>query len=87
MAAATRDDLAAAHAEILATDGHENRAYDLGAQAVSFRELAAILRVPYVAISAHEYAEQQKHELGLPDPVVAFLGTWMQGMIAGEWRM
>ena len=87
IAAATRDDLAAAHAEILAGDGHENRTYDLtGDPAVSFRDIAVILSVPYVALSERAYFEQQKQDLGLPDPVVEFVCKWAQGMAAGEWE-
>lgn len=93
VAAATRDDLAAAHAAILASEGHERRTYDLtGDPAVSFAEIAATLseahgrHVPYVPISERAYFEQQKQDLGLPDHIVAFLCQWVQGMTSGEWE-
>lgn len=91
IAAATRDDLAAAHATILAGNGHENRSYDLtGDPAVSFADIAAILskahgrHVPYVPISESEYLDELKSD-GVPDAVAAFIGAWMRGMVAGEW--
>jgi len=93
IAAATRDDLAAAHATILAGEGHENRTYDLtGDPAVSFADIAAILsdvhgrHVPYVPISEAAYFEQLKQDVGFPDHVVAFQCAWVQGMVAGEWQ-
>ena len=92
-AAATRDDLAEAHAAILAGKGHENKTYTLtGNPAVSFADIAKILSqihrrdVPYVPISEGEYSEQIKIATGVPDFVVEFVCKWVKGMNAGEWQ-
>ncbi len=92
-AAATRNDLAEAHAAILAGSGHENKTYSLtGDPAVSFADIAKILSeahkkdVPYVPISDEEYFEQLKRATGVPDFVVEFVAKWVKGMNAGEWQ-
>jgi NAD(P)H dehydrogenase (quinone) len=71
--AATRDDLAAAHATVLAEPGHEGKSYYLsGAPAVSWADIARILSeidgkdVPYIAISDEEYIASMA-ALGFPD--------------------
>jgi len=91
-APATRDDLAAAHAAILAGKGHEGKAYTLtGSPGVSFPDIAKILtkltgrEVPYVAISDDEYLKSLSGA-GLPDFVPPFILKWVQGMAAGEWQ-
>jgi NAD(P)H dehydrogenase (quinone) len=91
-AAATRDDLAAAHAAILTGKGHENKTYTLtGDPAVSFSDIAKILskihgkEVPYIEISDEAYIELIKGN-GIPDFVAAFVLKWVQGMSAGEWQ-
>lgn len=91
--AATRADLAEAHAAILTGQGHENRTYTLtGDPAISFADIAKILsqihkrNVPYVPISEGEYAEQIKLATGVPDFVVEFVCKWVNGMNAGEWQ-
>ena len=91
-AAASRDDLAEAHAAILSTEGHEGKTYSLtGAPAVSFSNIATILseslgrKVPYVPISDEEFLELKRAE-GFPDYVAAFALEWVQGMNAGEWE-
>jgi NAD(P)H dehydrogenase (quinone) len=89
--AATRDDLAAAHATVLAEPGHEGKSYYLsGAPAVSWAEIAGILSevygkdVPYIAVSDDEYIRSMA-ELGFPDFVAPFILKWVQGMNQGEW--
>lgn len=91
-AAATRDDLAAAHAAILAGKGHEGKTYTLtGSPGVSFPDIAKILtkltgrEVPYIAISDNEYLKILSGN-GLPDFVPPFILKWVQGMAAGEWQ-
>lgn len=90
--AATRDDLAAAHAAILTEAGHENKSYRLtGNPPVSFSDIATILsevhgrKVPYVPVSDQEYLEIKRAE-GWPDFVAEFALKWVQGMNAGEWE-
>ena len=90
--AATRDDLAAAHAAILTEGGHENESYRLsGSPPVSFSDIATILskvhdrKVPYVPVSDQEYLEIKRAE-GWPDFVAEFALKWVQGMNAGEWE-
>jgi NAD(P)H dehydrogenase (quinone) len=89
-AAATRDDLAAAHAAILAGEGHEKKRYSLtGDPAVSFSDIADILskiqgtKVPHVAISDAEYLKSISK--GVPDFIAQFVLEWVRNMNAGEW--
>jgi NAD(P)H dehydrogenase (quinone) len=89
--AATRDDLAAAHAAILTGSGHENKSYSLtGDPAISFSDIATILsevsgtKVPYTPVSDEEYIKIKLAE-GWPAFVVQFALKWVQGMNAGEW--
>jgi NAD(P)H dehydrogenase (quinone) len=91
-AAATRDDLAEAHAAILAGSGHENKSYALtGDPAVSFPDIAEILskvygrKVAYKPISDEQFI-QLKRPLGFPEHVIEFVLKWVQGMAAGEWQ-
>jgi NAD(P)H dehydrogenase (quinone) len=90
--AATRDDLAAAHATILTEGGHENETYRLtGDPPVSFSDIATILskvhgtKVPYVTVSDQEYLKMKRAE-GWPDFVAEFALKWVEGMNAGEWE-
>jgi NAD(P)H dehydrogenase (quinone) len=89
---ATREDLAAAHAAILTSHGHEGQVYNLaGDPAVSFRDIAMILselthrHVPYIPVSDRKYREILA-AAGLPEPAHAFLLQWVHGMIGGEWE-
>lgn len=89
--AATRDDLAAAHAAILSGTGHENKEYYLsGHPAVSYRDIAGILskvhgkEVPFITVSDEEYVEIG-NGLGFPPGIAEFILKWVQGMNAGEW--
>jgi NAD(P)H dehydrogenase (quinone) len=90
--AATRDDLAAAHATVLTEPGHEGKSYYLsGAPAVSWADIARILSaiygkdVPYIAISDEEYIKSMA-ALGFPYFVAPFILKWVQGMNQGEWE-
>jgi NAD(P)H dehydrogenase (quinone) len=90
--AATRDDLAAAHATVLAEPGHEGKTYYLsGAPAVSWADIARILSgihgkdVPYITISDEEYIKSMA-AFGFPDFVGPFILKWVQGMNQGEWE-
>jgi len=89
--AATRDDLAAAHAAILAGIGHEGKTYRLtGNPAISFADIATILsevtgkKVPYEAVSEEEYTRIKSAE-GWPAFVVDFAKGWVHGMNTNEW--
>lgn len=91
-AAATRDDLAAAHAAILTGQGHERQTYNLaGDPAVSFQDIARILselshrNVPYIPVSDAEYLDALA-SAGLPEHARPFVLQWAQGMAAGEWE-
>jgi NAD(P)H dehydrogenase (quinone) len=91
--AATRDDLAAAHATILSEEGHEHKTYSLtGGPAVSFSDIAAILtelhgkHVPYVPMSRAAYAAHLEQTAGVPSFVAEFACKWVDGMNAGEWE-
>jgi NAD(P)H dehydrogenase (quinone) len=91
-AAATRDDLAEAHAAILTGTGHENKTYSLtGDPAVSFADIAEILsrihgrKVPYIPVSDEQFIEL-KRPSGFPEVVIHFVLKWVHGMGAGEWQ-
>jgi NAD(P)H dehydrogenase (quinone) len=91
-APASRYDLGAAHAAILAGTGHEGKSYQLyGDPAVSFRHVAAIISklsgkpVPYNQISEEAFTETTK-AAGFPDFVGGFAIRWIKGMDAGEWE-
>ena len=90
-AAATRDDLGAAHASILAGRGHEGKTYRLtGNPAISFADIATLLseatgkEVPYNAVSEEEYIKIKSAE-GWPPFIVDFAKGWVHGMNTGEW--
>lgn len=90
-AAASRDDLAEAHAVVLTERGHENETYSLsGDPSVSFPDIANILseilgkRVPFIPISDQEFLDLKLAD-GLPDFVAKFVLRWVQGMGEGEW--
>jgi NAD(P)H dehydrogenase (quinone) len=91
-APASRYDLGAAHAAILAGKGHEGKSYQLyGDPAVSFRDVAAIISklsgkpVPYNQISEEAFTETTK-AAGFPDFVGEFAIRWIKGIDAGEWE-
>jgi NAD(P)H dehydrogenase (quinone) len=92
-AAATRDDLAAAHAAVLAGTGHEGKSYALtGSPTVSFAEVAEILgelcgsKIPYVEISDQAYMDLLVSTAGVPHFIAEFALIWVKGMTAGEWQ-
>ena len=91
-AAASRNDLAEAHAAILTGRGHENKSYALtGDPAVSFADIAEIFseihgrKVPYEVVSDERFMEL-KRPAGFPEFVIEFVLKWVQGMNAGEWQ-
>jgi NAD(P)H dehydrogenase (quinone) len=91
-AAASRDDLAAAHAAILAGNGHENKAYHLtGHPAISFEDIAGILakltdkKVSYSTVSEADYKAGHA-AAGIPHFVSDFATDWVRHMNEGEWE-
>jgi len=89
--AATRDDLAEAHAVILTEPGHVNQSYSLhGSPAVSFADVADILsdlrggEVAYLPVTDDAYIDHMV-ESGLPEPVAQFALGWVRGINAGDW--
>jgi len=89
--AATRDDLAAGHAAILAGQGHENKTYALtGDPAISFSDIAGILskltgtKVPFLKISDEEYLAAIGQ--GIPANIAQFVLEWVHNMSDGEWE-
>jgi NAD(P)H dehydrogenase (quinone) len=90
-AAATRNDLAEAHAAILTGTGHENRTYSLtGDPAASFADIAGILseihgrKVPYIPVSDEDYLALIGG--GVPDFVAQFVLDWVHNLNEGEWE-
>lgn len=92
MAAATRDELAEAHATILSTPGHENKTYSLGgSDPISFSDIANILTeikgqsVPFISISADEYIDTIVAR-GIPRNVAEFITSWVVAIEEGEFE-
>ncbi len=84
-----RRELAEAAAAVLATDGHEGKVYELGGQAVTLPELAAILSE--VTGSAISYTDVPVETLqgilagaGLPDPLPLIFSDVDRGIAQGE---
>jgi NAD(P)H dehydrogenase (quinone) len=89
--AATREDLAEAHAVILSGEGHEGKTYRLtGTPAFAFADIATFFsealgeKVPFKAVSDEEYTRIKLAE-GWPAFVVEFAKGWVNGMNQGEW--
>lgn len=92
MAAATRDELAEAHAIILSIPGHENKTYSLGgSNAVSFADIAKILAeikgqpVPFTTITTAEYIDGIMAK-GVPRHVAEFITSWVTAINEGEFE-
>ena len=91
VAAATRDELAAANVAVLTQPGHENMSYSLGGNdAASFHDIAEILSdigkkpVPHVVISEQQYSANHV-AAGLPPVVADFLTGWVVAINDGEY--
>jgi NAD(P)H dehydrogenase (quinone) len=89
--AASREDLAEAHAAVLAGTGHENKSYSLTSEAaLSFPEMTDLLsqilgkKISYITVSNEEY-ESLVLATGVPDFVAKFIRGWVYGMANGEW--
>lgn len=87
---ATRKDFAAAAANLLITESHENRIYEMAAPvAYSFHDIAAILSelsgktIQYVSPSAEVFSEQLK-SYGLPDEAIQGVATFCVAIAQGE---
>jgi NAD(P)H dehydrogenase (quinone) len=92
-AAASRNDLAEAHAAILLGTGHEGQRYSLtGAPAIGFADIADYLsqihgrKVPFNAISDGEFLQGVRTK-GIPDFIGDFALGWIHGMDDGEWSL
>jgi NAD(P)H dehydrogenase (quinone) len=86
---ALRRELAEAAAVVLTTEGHEGKAYELGGEAVTLTELAAILSE--VTGSTITYTDVPVETLqgilsgaGLPDPLPLIFSDVDRGIAAGE---
>lgn len=86
---ATRADLAAAAAAVLATEGHANTAYELGGDPFTMAELAAEVTaqsgkpVAYQDLPAEQYAKALV-DAGLPEPFANLLAGTDVGIARGE---
>jgi NAD(P)H dehydrogenase (quinone) len=90
-AAATREDLADAHAVVLIDRGHENKSYPMTSQpALSFADMTELLsgmlgkEVPYITVSDEEYSKILS-ETGIPRNRADFVRDWVVGINRGEW--
>jgi NAD(P)H dehydrogenase (quinone) len=89
---ASRNDLAAAGAILLTTEGHENKVYEMGGPvAYSFQDIAGMLSelsgktIQYVSPSAEVFSEQLK-SYGLPDETVQGAATFCVAIAQGEFN-
>ncbi len=84
ISAATRADYAEAAAAVVAGDGHENRVYELGGEAFTMPELAALIsresgrEVRYTDLPEGEYAGVLAG-VGVPEPMAAVLADSDRG--------
>ena len=86
VAFANRNDLAKAIAQIIASNGHENKTYHLtGSQAHSFSEIASYLselsgkEVPYISPSSDDFENALKG-FGLPESIITMSVLFAAGM-------
>jgi len=86
VAFANRKDLAKAIAQIIASNGHENKTYHLtGSHAHSFSEIASYLselsgkEVPYISPSSADFENALKG-FGLPEPIITMSVLFAAGM-------
>lgn len=87
---ASRNDLAAAGAIVLTTEGHENKVYEFGGPvSYSFYDIAGILSelsgktIQYVSPSVEVYSEQLK-SFGVPDQAIQGAATFCVAIAQGE---
>ena len=86
---ALRSDLAEAAAVVLTTDGHEGKVYELGGDAVTLTELAAIISevtgttVTYTDVPVEAFAEILAGA-GLPEPVAEIFADVDRSISQGE---
>lgn len=89
---ASRNDLAEAGANLLTTNGHENKVYELGGPvAYSFQEIATMLNelsgkaIQYISPAPEVFAEQLKH-YGVPDEMIQGASTFCVAIDQGEFN-
>ena len=89
VSAASRADLAAAAATVLATDGHQGQVYELAGEAFTLPEAAAVIsevsgrQVAYVDLPAEKYAELLVGA-GVPQPFAEVLADSDLGIARGD---
>lgn len=89
VSAASRADLAAAAATVLATDGHQGQVYELAGEAFTLPEAAAVIsevsgrQVAYVDLPAEKYAEVLVGA-GVPQPFAEVLADSDLGIARGD---
>ncbi|PMD87112.1 NAD(P)-dependent oxidoreductase [Siphonobacter sp. BAB-5405] len=89
---ASRNDMAAAAAILLTTEGHENKIYELGGvTAKSFHDIAGMLSrlsgktIEYVSPSAEVFAQQLK-SFGVPEEAIQGASTFCLAIAQGEFN-
>jgi NAD(P)H dehydrogenase (quinone) len=87
---ASRNDLAAAGAILLTSEGHKNKVYEMGGPvSYSFQDIAGMLSelsgksIYYVSPSPEEYGEQLK-SFGVPDEMIQGASTFCVAIAEGE---
>ncbi len=87
---ASRTDMAEAAANILTTDGHENKAYEISAgTSVSFGDIADSLskisgkQISYISPTVDEFSKTLA-EAGVPQDVIGFTLLFTEGIKQGE---
>ncbi|KGO93786.1 SDR family oxidoreductase [Flavobacterium subsaxonicum] len=92
MAPATRNEVSEAYAEILSTQGHENKTYSLGgSDSISFSDIAKILSelkrqpVEFTTITPEDYIDSIVAQ-GPPKHVAEFITSWVVAIEEGEFE-
>ena len=87
---ASRNDMALAGANLLTSEGHENKVYELGGTtAYSFQDIAGMLSelsgktIQYVSPSADAYADQLR-SFGAPEQMIQGASTFCVAIAQGE---
>ena len=87
---ASRSDMAEAAAVILASEGHENKIYEIaGTKSCSYHDIAKILsgisgkQISYASPTAEEFRKTLQ-EAGVPDEAISMSVTFNEGIRQGE---
>ncbi|MBX2922560.1 MAG: SDR family oxidoreductase [Chitinophagaceae bacterium] len=90
ISAATRSDYAKAAVKVLTTEGHDNKAYELGGYSFTLTEYAAEISrlsgkdIKYINLPADEYAKVLEEQAGFPAPMARMFAEIDLDIAKGE---